>query len=221
MTYRQFNESVDRFAAALQELGVAKGDRVAVHLPKCPQFPIAYSATLRIGGIAVPCNPIYTAREMQHQLDDSGAETIVTLSSGYPLIKQIRADIPLRHVIVAKIKSYFPPITRLLFTLLLERKTGHKIDISGDPNTYWFDDLMAKAPPRPQPVAITGDDTAVLWHDVLYERGCPHGRHCDPDPRSTGHGRHFEESPQTPPNLFPWRAGHVRRHHQPSRSEQV
>jgi long-chain acyl-CoA synthetase len=164
ITFRQYNEAVDRFAAALQGLGVNKGDRVAIHLPNCPQFPIAYYAVLRIGGIVVPCNPIYTAREMRHQLSDSGAEVIITLSAMYPIIKQIRAETQLRHVIVAQIKTYFPPVLRLLFTLLMEKKTGHKVDISGDANTYWFQDVLAGAPAKPTPVETTQDDTAVLMY---------------------------------------------------------
>ena len=162
--FREYNEAVDRFAAALQKLGVKKGDRVAVHLPNCPQFPIAYYAVLRIGGIVVPCNPIYTAREMKHQVSDSGAEVIVTLSSTYPIIKQIRADTNLRHVVVAKIKTYFPTFLKLLFTLLMEKKGGHRVDISGDANTYWFHDLLASAPPKPTPVEVGMEDTAVFMY---------------------------------------------------------
>lgn len=164
VSYRELNETVDGFAAALQELGIEKGDRVAVHLPNCPQFPVAYFAVLRIGGIVVPCNPIYTAREMKHQINDSGSEVVITLSAMYPLIKQIRPDTPLRHVIVAKIKTYFPSFLKLLFTFLMEKKGGHKVDISGDENTYWFTDLVAKAQVKPRPVEITWDDTAVLMY---------------------------------------------------------
>jgi len=162
--FREYNEAVDRFAAALQGLGVDKGDRVAIHLPNCPQFPIAYYAVLRIGGIVVPCNPIYTAREMRHQLSSSGAEVIVTLSAMYPVIKQIRAETHLRDVIVAKVKTYFPPVLRLLFTLLREKKTGHRVDISGDANTDWFQDVLAGAPAKPTPVEVGMDDTAVFMY---------------------------------------------------------
>ena len=164
ISYREYNESVDRFAAALQGMGVKKGDRVAVHLPNCPQFPTIYNAVLRIGAIVVPCNPIYIAREMKHQLNDSGAEIIITLSLMYPMIKQIRAETSLRHVIVAKIKTHFPPIVKLLFTLFKEKKSGHKVDISGDADTYWFTDLMAQAPPKPEPVDVAWDDIAVLMY---------------------------------------------------------
>jgi long-chain acyl-CoA synthetase len=164
ISYREYNEAADRFAAALQGLGVEKGDLVAIHLPNCPQFPIAYYAILRVGGIVVPCNPIYTAREMKHQLNDAGAQVMITLSSMYPLIKQIRAETTLRHVVVARIKTYLPPVSRLLFALLIEKKTGHRVDISGDANTYWFADLLAKAPTKPQPVEIAWDDIAVLMY---------------------------------------------------------
>lgn len=164
ITYREHNDAINRFTAVLQDLGVKKGDRVAIHLPNCPQFCISYAAILRAGGIVVPCNPVYTAREMKHQLVDSGAEIIITLSAMYPMIRQIRSETKLRHVIVAKIKTYFPPLTKLLFSLLLEKKSGHKVDIAGDENTHWFEELLAKAPEKPKPVDVSLDDTAVLMY---------------------------------------------------------
>jgi long-chain acyl-CoA synthetase len=164
VSFREFDTTVDRFAAALQQLGVKQGDRVAVHLLNCPQFPIAYYAILRIGAVVVPCNPSYTAREMRHQLKDSGAQVIVTLSLIYPTIQQIRAETALRHVIVAKIKTYFPATLKLLFTLFGEKKGGHKVDISGEANTTWFSDELAQAPSKPEPVKVSMDDLAVLMY---------------------------------------------------------
>jgi len=164
VNYQDYNQSVDRFANALQGLGVKKGDRVAVHLPNCPQFLIAYTGTLRAGGIVVPCNPVYTPRELIHQLNDSGAEVIVTLSAFYPVIRKIRPETKLRQVVVAKIKTYFPPFTRLLFTLLLEKKRGHKVDISSDENTHWFTDVLEKASLDYRPVEVTLDNTAILMY---------------------------------------------------------
>jgi long-chain acyl-CoA synthetase len=164
ITYKEYTDAVKRFANALKGLGVKKGDRVAIHLPNCPQFLISYAATLWIGGIVVPCNPVYTAREMEHQLNDSGAEVIITLSAMYPTIKQIRDKTKLRHVAVAKIKTYFPPFLRFLFTLLREKKSGHAIDISGDENTYWFNDLLQSSPPEAQMADINPEDIAVLMY---------------------------------------------------------
>ena len=164
MDYRRLLDLTYRFAAALQQLGVKKGDRVALYLPNCPQFVIAYYATLMVGGIVVPCNPTYVAREMKHQLNDSGAETIVTLSLMYPIIKQIRAETPLKQVIVTNIKEYFPGLLKFLFTVATEKKEGHYQDISGDANTYWFQDILASASAKPTPVEIGMEDTAVLMY---------------------------------------------------------
>ena len=164
MNYQRLLDLTYRFAAALQQAGVKKGDRVAIHLPNCPQFVIAYYATLMVGGTIVPCNPQYVARELKHQLNDSGAETIVTLSLMYPMVKQIRAETSLKRVIVANIKEYFPGLLKLLFTLATEKKEGHYQDISGDADTHWFQDVLASAPARPTPVEIDMEDTAVLMY---------------------------------------------------------
>lgn len=164
ISYEAFNRLVDRLASALQSLGVRKGDRVALQLPNCPQFPISYYAALRIGAVLVPCNPLYQAYEMKHQLKDSGAEVIITLSSLYPLVKTIRGETKLKHVVVAQIKTYFPPLIRLLFTVAMEKKMGHKADIAGETNTYWFTDLMAKGQAAPHPVPIDGQDIAMLMY---------------------------------------------------------
>jgi long-chain acyl-CoA synthetase len=164
MSYRELLDLTYRFAAALQAFGVERGDRVAVHLPNCPQFVIAYYATLMVGGIVVPCNPQYVGREIEHQLTDSGAETIVTLSLTYPTVKGIRDQTPLKQVIVTNIKEYFPGLLKLLFTLVTEKKEGHYQDISGDANTYWFQDVLGGAPERPAEVDVDIEDAAVLMY---------------------------------------------------------
>lgn len=164
ITFKELNAAIDRFGAALQGLGVKKGSRVAVHLPNCPQYVIAYYAALRVGAVVVPCNPLYQSHEMTHQLNDSGSEVIVTLSSMYPLIRRIRPATPLRHVIVAEIKSYFPPVLKLLFALLMEKKKGHRVSIAGDANTHWFGDLLNGSQSRPWPVAVNLEDTAMLMY---------------------------------------------------------
>ncbi len=164
MTYGQLLEATLRFAAALQEMGIQKGDPVALWLPNCPQFVIAYYATLMVGGIVVPCNPSYVAREIKHQLTDSGAKVAVVLSMLYPVMKQVRAETQVQQVIVTNIKEYFPGFLKFLFTIATEKKEGHFQDISGDADTYWFQDLLAQASAKPEPVEVTPDDTAVLMY---------------------------------------------------------
>jgi len=164
LTYRQLSAAVDRFAAGLQKLGVKKGDRVGILMPNVPQFVIAYYGILKIGAVAVPTNPIYVDREVEYQMNNSGAETLVTLSLYYPMIKRIRAKTSLKHVIVGNVKDYFPGLLKLLFTLAMEKKLGHRQDISGEANTYGFQDFLKNAPARPEPVDVQPEDLAVLMY---------------------------------------------------------
>ena len=80
LTYRQVNDLSDRMAAALAALGVKKGDRVAIFMPNIPQFVIAYYGILKAGGVVVASNPTYTEPELEHQLKDSGAKVIPSVS---------------------------------------------------------------------------------------------------------------------------------------------
>jgi long-chain acyl-CoA synthetase len=162
LTYRELNDAVNRFAAGLQRKGVKKGDRVAIMLPNCPQFIIAAYATWRVGGIVVCCNPLYVAREVEHLVNDSGTETIVVMSSLYERVRSIRANTGLRQVIVTNIKEYFPGLLKFLFTLTKEKKEGHKVDISGDADTYWFQDIIRTAQARFRPVEVIPGDIATL-----------------------------------------------------------
>src|SRR5436305_3773750 len=90
ITYAQLSNLANRFATSLQRLGIRKGDRVALALPNIPQFPIAFYGALRTGAVVVPTNPLYTEREMQHQLLDAGAKVLVMLDSLYPVVRKIR-----------------------------------------------------------------------------------------------------------------------------------
>jgi len=162
LTYRQLNDLASRFAAGLQQMGVEQGDRVVIMLPNCPQFVIAAYATWRIGGIVVCCNPLYMPREIEHLVQDSGAETFVVMSSLYERVKGIRAHTQLKRVIVTNIKEYFPGLLKLLFTLGKEKKEGHRVDISGDADTYWFQSVLRNAPDKPAPVKIDPQDVATL-----------------------------------------------------------
>jgi len=162
MTYRQLDDAVNRFAAGLQQMGVEKGDRVAIMLPNCPQFIIAAYATWRIGAIVVCCNPLYVPREIEHLINDSGAETFVVMSQLYERVKGIRENTGLQRVIVTNIKEYFPGLLRMLFTLAKEKKEGHSVDISGDAGSHWFQEVIRGAAAKPTPVEIDPDEVATL-----------------------------------------------------------
>lgn len=108
LTYRELREQVDRFAGALASLGVARGDRVALVLPNCPQNVIALFATLRLGAVAVQHNPLYTEREFAHQLGDSRAAVAVVYDGAYARVDAVRSRTALRHIVVTSLADYLP-----------------------------------------------------------------------------------------------------------------
>src|SRR5689334_25141891 len=105
LTYAQLNAQANRLATALRNLGLEEGDRVALLLPNCPQFVIAYYATLKAGGVVVPTNPTYKPREIEYQLKDAGAQILITLNMFMPAVEEVRESIGLKHIIVTEIKE--------------------------------------------------------------------------------------------------------------------
>ncbi len=162
LTYKQLDEQVNRLANALAAMGVKKGDRVALYLPNCPPYIIGYYATLKLGAVVAPNNPMYVPRELEFQLKDSGAETIICLSQFYPNVAKVRPNTKLKNVIVTNVKEYFPPFLKALFTLAVEKKTGHRVTIA--PDEHWFQDVLKRGAPTRPNVEIKMDDTAVLLY---------------------------------------------------------
>jgi long-chain acyl-CoA synthetase len=165
LTYRTLNEAANRFAHALLNLGLGRGDRVALMLPNCPQFLIAFYGALKAGAVVTAMNPLYTPRELIHQLNDTEAEILVTLSKFYPTVEAVRGQTTLRQVIVTNLKDYFPTTLRALFTLFKERKEGHRVSLRRDTPTFWFQDLLAASPTAAAPgIAVDPTDTALLQY---------------------------------------------------------
>lgn len=164
LSYQELNRQANQLANALIDLGVKKGDRVALLMPNCPQFVISYYAVLKVGGIVVATNPLYSPREMEFQLKDCGAETIIVLSLFYRTIAALKERTSLRNLVVTNIKECLPPLTRLLFTLLREKKEGHRVDISGAANTYSFQNLIRHAAPTPPPIEVGPEDIAMFQY---------------------------------------------------------
>ncbi len=163
LTYAELDRLADRFGAGLQSLGVRKGDRLALLLPNCPQFVIAFYGALRAGAVVVPCNPLYTPPELRRQLADSGTETLVALSRLHAVARAARDGTPVRHLILTNIKEYFPPALRLLFTLTRERREGHRTTIDPAAGERHFGDVL-RAGGTVLPVDVRPDDTAVLQY---------------------------------------------------------
>ena len=131
ISYRQLKEQADRFAAALQALGVKKGDRVALMLPNCPQFVISYFGTLRAGAIVTATSTMYTAREVTHQWNDAGVKVVV---ADRRLLSVIKAAIPqlIRspQIILTGLREYYPRHFHRLCALLDSSRKKKSVKVS-------------------------------------------------------------------------------------------
>lgn len=163
MTYRELNEATDRFAAALQTLGVAQGDRVSLMLPNLPQYVIAYFGTIKAGAVVVNTNPTYTPRELRHQLEDSGAKVIVMLSGLYDRLAQIREHTAIQQVIIADVPDSLGwPFKSLVAKQV--RAGGMMKELPAAPDLHAFDKLLKEAPPKPTTHTSQLDDVILFQY---------------------------------------------------------
>lgn len=162
-TYQELEDASNAMACAMIEMGLKKGDRVAITMPNCTAFGIAYYATLKAGGVVAAANPTYPADKMAYQINDCDAPIVVTLSLFYPLIKKIQKETKVKHVIVANIKEYLPTPARLLFTLAREKKDGHRLEQLGEGDA-WFQDLLKRHHGKKPSVDVKPDDLALFQY---------------------------------------------------------
>ena len=165
ISYKEMNEITDRVAAALADMGVKKGDRVGIFMPNTPQFVMAYFGILKAGGVVVATNPLYTASEIEHQASDAGIEVMFVMTNFYKTIKAAQPKTKIKKLIVTNIKEALPPITRLLFTLAVEKKGGHRVEGPLPEGDVWMQELIAKYEPSARPqLEIAPEDTALFQY---------------------------------------------------------
>jgi long-chain acyl-CoA synthetase len=157
------NELTDRLAAGLASLGVKKGDRVGLFMPNTPQFVMAYFAILKLGGIVVATNPLYSPREIEHQVNDAGIEIMIVMSNFYRIIKDLQPKTKIRTLVVTNLKETLPPVLSFLFTLTKEKKGGFRVQL--DQGDVWMQDLISRFKPEDRPqVEVTSDDDALFQY---------------------------------------------------------
>ncbi len=165
ISYKKLKELIDRFATALADLGVIKGQTVALYLLNCPQYVIAYFAALKVGAKVTPISPVYTSKEVKHQLEDSEAETIICQDILYDNVE--KTGISLKNVILTNIAEYLPLLKKQLGKSALGKVYGEMhvptpkyIDEAG---LLKFQTLIKKYPPRPPKIEIQPkEDIAAL-----------------------------------------------------------
>ncbi|HEY47696.1 MAG: hypothetical protein AMJ88_15595, partial [Anaerolineae bacterium SM23_ 63] len=161
ITYAEMDALTDQLAAGLAELGVKKGTPVGLFMANIPQFVISFFGILKAGGVVVAFNPLYKSREIEHQLNDSGLEIIITMSLFYNTLKEVQPKTSLKTIAVTNIKEALPGLLRFLFTLTQEKKGGHRVELAeGD---VWFQDLISNYKPENRPVVDIGPDDKAIF----------------------------------------------------------
>ena len=163
ISYREMNDLSNRLAAGLIDLGVKKGDRVGIFMPNTPQFVMAYFAILKVGGVVVATNPLYSSREIEHQVNDAGVEIMLVMSNFYNTIKDVQPKTKIRQLVVTNLKETLPPVLAFLFTLTKEKKGGFRVHLTeGD---VWMQDLISRHKPQDfRPLDIGPEDTALFQY---------------------------------------------------------
>ena len=164
ITFGQVDDLSRAFAAWLQAQGLARGDRVAIMMPNLPQYPVAVAAILRAGCVVVNVNPLYTARELEHQLKDSGAKAIVIVENFAATLQQVFDAVPAKKVVLAAIGDMLGPVKGALVNHVV-RKVKKLVPPFALPGAVRFNDAVALGRGKPFTAAAVGpDDIAVLQY---------------------------------------------------------
>ena len=183
-TYSRLGDEIGRAAEGLRRLGVAKGDRVAIILPNCPQHVVAFYAVLRLGAIVVEHNPLYTPRELRHMFEDHAARVAICWDVAVPNLTHQPDDIQLEHIVAVNLLDEFPAGLRFALSLPLPslRRKRHQLTVKASGVLKWSKLLANKgldpATPKPAPddiaaIQYTSGTTgkpkgAILTHSNLY-----------------------------------------------------
>jgi len=163
-SYRETDALSRQFAAYLQSLGLVRGDRVALMMPNVPQYPIAVAAVLRAGFVVVNVNPLYTPRELEHQLKDSGAKAIVIIENFAATLQACIANTPVQHVVLCAMGDRLGLLKGLLVNYVV-RNVKKLVPAYQLPGAVRFNDALAKgAGLQLNKPSLKSDDIALLQY---------------------------------------------------------
>jgi len=163
ITYRELNDMVNRFAAGLHNFGIGKGDSVAILLPNVIPCVVAYYAILKIGGITVMNNPLYSDRELEHQFNDSGSKLLITLDLLGNRMIDLRPQTKIKQIIYTSIGDYLPFPKNLLFPFVAKKK-NLAADVKSAENVFKWKDVLVTSSPNPPDIKLSFDDIAMYQY---------------------------------------------------------
>lgn len=163
-SFAEIDEASRALAAYLQGLGLEKGDRVAIMMPNVPQYPVAVAAILRAGFVVVNVNPLYTPRELEHQLKDSGAKAIVIIENFAATLQQVLGNVPTRHIVLAAMGDMLGFVKGMVVNYVV-RKVKKLVPAFELPGAVRFNDALSKGRGLQYRRPMTGpNDIAVLQY---------------------------------------------------------
>jgi long-chain acyl-CoA synthetase len=164
LTFGEVDALSKALAAWLQSRGLQRGARVAIMMPNVLQYPVSVAAVLRAGLIAVNVNPLYTARELQHQLQDSGAEAVIVLENFATTLQQALGGTAVKHIIVAAMGDLLGVLQGTVVNLVV-RRIARMVPAFSLPGHFKFNDVIAVGRAMTfAPVDLRPDDVAVLQY---------------------------------------------------------
>jgi len=175
LTFKEVYESSLKFAAYLKELGLEKGDRVAILLPNCPQSVISYFGILMAEGVVVQTNPTYTERELEYQMKDAGAKIIVTMDILFPRVAKTVPKTNIQHIIVTAIKDYLPFPKNLIYPSIQKKQYGTVVKVEHAGNHHLFKEMMKRDVPEEMPSSCDVDCDVALLQYTGGTTGFPKG----------------------------------------------
>jgi long-chain acyl-CoA synthetase len=177
MNYRELRDQVDRFATALHDLGIKKGDKVALLLLNSPQFIIAYMGALKAGATLTAISPVYVSPEIKYQLEDSGARMLVCLDILYDNVE--KSGVKLDAVILTSISEYLPGMKKFLGSSVLrsvyQKMAAPPVEVFQKEGFYQFQDLLKKYPPNPPKIEFNLREDIVTLPYTGGTTGKPKG----------------------------------------------
>jgi len=177
MSFKEVRDQVDRFATALHDMGVKKGDKIALMLLNSPQFIIAYMGALKAGATLTAISPVYVSSEIKYQLEDSGARMIVCLDILYDNVE--RSGVKLDAVILTSIGEYLPGMKKFLGSSVLravyQKMAAPPVELFEREGVYRFQDLIKKYPPNPPEIKFNIREDIVTLPYTGGTTGMPKG----------------------------------------------
>jgi long-chain acyl-CoA synthetase len=177
VSYKELRDQIDRFAAALHDLGVKKGDKIALLLLNSPQFIIAYYGALKAGATLTAISPVYVSSEIKYQIEDSGARMLVCLDILYDNVE--KSGVKLDAVILTSIGEYLPGMKKFLGSSVLravyQKMAAPPVELYEREGFYRFQDLLKKYPPNPPDIKFNIREDIVTLPYTGGTTGKPKG----------------------------------------------